>query len=82
MLVSKKSEINLHIPNKSVIFVITKGNNIMKKETAITLAEISKTSFGILTIMDYIFAVEHRVPAIVIPFILWIVSAIIYNKIK
>ena len=54
----------------------------MKKEIAISITEISKTAFGFLTAINYIFAVEHRAPAIVIPFILWIVSTVIYNKIK
>ena len=53
----------------------------MKKETAITLTEISKYFFGTLTLFNYIFATTNRTSAILIPFILCIISIVI-NKTK
>lgn len=54
----------------------------MKKETAITLAEISKTGFGFLTVLNFVFATDNRALAITIPFILCMISIVINNKTK
>ena len=54
----------------------------MKKEAILNITYISKIGFGFLTIINYIFATDNRTLAIIIPFILWIVSAIIYKSIK
>lgn len=47
-----------------------------------SITYITKIAFGMLALINYIFATTNRTSAVLIPLVLWIVSIVINNKTK